>query len=60
MKYMKVLIRIKFDTGIQQIKLAWYRRSDENRTSNQEPVPFELINEKYKSDEEEISTSFLT
>ncbi|MBN1187336.1 MAG: hypothetical protein JXB49_33975 [Bacteroidales bacterium] len=32
-------------------KLCWYYRQDEHRSSNQKPVPFELIKEKYGSKE---------
>jgi hypothetical protein len=32
-------------------KLCWYYRQDENRSSNQKPVPFEIIKEKYGSKE---------
>lgn len=30
-------------------KLSWYWRSDENRSTNQEPVPFDYIKDKYGS-----------
>jgi len=30
-------------------KLCWYWRSDEHRSINQEPIPFEMIKEKYGS-----------
>lgn len=32
-------------------KLCWYYREDENRSSNQKPVPYEFIKEKYGSKE---------
>jgi len=32
-------------------KLCWYYRQDEHRSSNQKPVPFEMIKEKYGSKE---------
>ena len=28
-------------------KKSWYWRSDENRSSNEKPIPFEMIREKY-------------
>ena len=32
-------------------KLSWYYRQEDNRSSNQEPIPLEMIREKYGSSE---------
>jgi hypothetical protein len=36
-------------------KLSWYWRSEDNRSGNQEPVPFEMIKEKYGAKEIALS-----
>ena len=36
-------------------KLSWYYRQEDHRSSNQEPIPLELIREKYGTNEVAIS-----